>query len=383
MLKFKSTIFSDENDLFVALHSNKARITETTLRLMAHRRGILYPKSLSRDELIDLVSDLPFSYSHIQDLTDRLSPRINKDYYSFKKIVGKFELSLLSDVMKTVKKERPRTVGSEIIKFNKTLDYFTVDVDYTEFDFSRGKFQQKRRNGGYILFSDSGNGEVVIQFTHTKRIAQILKHIIRAYRHAHRTSLDVQEIDLSTVNEAKDRNSFIESIYESDPNFTFLSLDKVRLSKIKSYFDVADESTEEVAENFVTDEKEEEIDTKDSFVYKLDGASFNGQSLNDSDDIESYCSKGFYKSTVKWRCKAYFLKGNPILDLEFSFDDKHLGKDMKFRIHGKRALKGEERQEIERADFDLVVQKLRQKFFDSYKKLMVDQTPEIELEKEA
>ncbi|TOB84278.1 hypothetical protein CGJ99_07975, partial [Vibrio parahaemolyticus] len=134
MLKYKSTIFSDENDIYIALQSNRAKLSTNSLRKLAFKRGILYPSTLDRDELIGQISDLPFSYSQLQELTNKLTPKVNRDQYSVKRISGKFDLTQMNDVVDKVIEARPRFVGAETITHHKSIQSYYIEIDYTEFD---------------------------------------------------------------------------------------------------------------------------------------------------------------------------------------------------------------------------------------------------------
>ena len=74
MNKYQATLFSNESDIYTALHSNSAKITDVTLRKIAFNRGIIFPSDLSKEVLIEKISDLPFSYNHIREVQDNWQP---------------------------------------------------------------------------------------------------------------------------------------------------------------------------------------------------------------------------------------------------------------------------------------------------------------------
>ncbi len=378
MLKFKSTIFSDENDIYIALQSNKAKLSSNALRKIAFKRGTIYPASLERDELIAHISDLPFSYSHLTELTNRLTPKINRDQYSVKRIVGDFDLGKLNDVVEKVKEGRPRFVGAEHINPSKTLQAFYVEIDYTEFDFTRGKYQQKKRHGGYIQFLEKA-GYISIQYTYTKRIQSILNDIIAMYRDTVSKSIEVQDVDLSAVIDADLRNQFMINLYDTSTPFKFLELEKVRVSKVHSILDAAIENNTDGVEEDLTDDLDNDLmgdddgdqddplmTSEDNREYSIDNAQFDGQLLNDAEEVKDLCESNFYRSRIKWTSKALSLKEKPIVTFELAFDDKHRAKDLKFRILGKEAVDGKGGKEpVDGADFDIVIGELEDIIFKS------------------
>lgn len=370
MLKYKSTIFSDENDIYIALQSNRAKLSPGSLRKLAFRRGILYPSTLDRDDLINRISDLPFSYSQLQELTNKLTPKINRDQYSVKRITGNFDLSKMNDVVEKVIEGRPRFVGAENITHNKSIQSYYIDVDYTEFDFTRGKYQQKKRHGGYIQFLEK-NDYISIQFTYTKRIQDILNDVIQTYRDAVSSDIFVQDIDLSAVIDAGMRNKFMVNIYDTVSPFLFLELEKVRVSKVHSILEPSldgSKSTADLDDDLLDDEElsDDLIDNSDDREYSIDNVQFDGKSLNDADEINDLCDNNFYRSRIKWKSKALTLTNKPIITFELAFDDKYQAKDLKFRILGKEPVDGKGGKDaVDGSDFDVIMRELENIIFDA------------------
>ncbi|PXV56779.1 hypothetical protein [Aeromonas veronii] len=370
MLKYKSTIFSDENDIYVALQSNRAKLSPSSLRRLAFRRGIIYPSTLDRDELISRISDLPFSYSQLQELTNKLTPKINRDQYSVKRITGDFELSKINDVVDKVIESRPRFMGAENITHSKSIQSYYIDVDYTEFDFTRGKYQQKKRHGGYIQFLEK-NGYISIQFTYTKRIQEILDSVIQVYRDTVSSDISVHNIDLSTIVDAGLRNRFMVNIYDMATPFLFIELEKVRVSKVHSILDASldeSKSTADLDNELLDyeDSTDDLLDNADDREYSIDNVQFDGSSLNDAEEVNKLCDDDFYRSRIKWKSKALNITGKPIITFELAFDDKYQAKDLKFRILGKEPIDGKGGKEaVDGADFDLVMRELEDIIFGS------------------
>lgn len=370
MLKYKSTIFSDENDIYVALQSNRAKLSPSSLRRLAFRRGIIYPSTLDRDELISRISDLPFSYSQLQELTNKLTPKINRDQYSVKRITGDFELSKINDVVDKVIESRPRFMGAENITHSKSIQSYYIDVDYTEFDFTRGKYQQKKRHGGYIQFIEK-NGYISIQFTYTKRIQEILDSVIQVYRDTVSSDISVHNIDLSTIVDAGLRNRFMVNIYDMATPFLFIELEKVRVSKVHSILDASldeSKSTADLDNELLDyeDSTDDLLDNTDDREYSIDNVQFDGSSLNDAEEVNKLCDDDFYRSRIKWKSKALNITGKPIITFELAFDDKYQAKDLKFRILGKEPIDGKGGKEaVDGADFDLVMRELEDIIFGS------------------
>ncbi|EKB12186.1 hypothetical protein [Aeromonas veronii] len=370
MLKYKSTIFSDENDIYVALQSNRAKLSPSSLRRLAFRRGIIYPSTLDRDELISRISDLPFSYSQLQELTNKLTPKINRDQYSVKRITGDFELSKINDVVDKVIESRPRFMGAENITHSKSIQSYYIDVDYTEFDFTRGKYQQKKRHGGYIQFLEK-NGYISIQFTYTKRIQEILDSVIQVYRDTVSSDISVHNIDLSTIVDAGLRNRFMVNIYDMATPFLFIELEKVRVSKVHSILDASldeSKSTADLDNELLDyeDSTDDLLDNTDDREYSIDNVQFDGSSLNDAEEVNKLCDDDFYRSRIKWKSKALNITGKPIITFELAFDDKYQAKDLKFRILGKEPIDGKGGKEaVDGADFDLVMRELEDIIFGS------------------
>ncbi|MEZ8167253.1 hypothetical protein A152_0003930 [Vibrio tasmaniensis 1F-187] len=377
MLKYKSTIFSDENDIYIALQSNRAKLSTNALRKLAFKRGILYPSTLDRDELIGQISDLPFSYSQLQELTNKLTPKINRDQYSVKRITGKFDLSQMNDVVDKVIEGRPRFVGAETITHYKSIQSYYIEIDYTEFDFTRGKYQQKKRHGGYIQFLEK-DGYISIQFTYTKRIQDILDEVIQMYRDTVNNDILIQNVDLSAVVDAELRNKFMVNLYDTAKPFLFLELEKVRVSKVRSILDSSmDESkpSADLDDDLLDDEEQNDdlLQDADDREYSIDNAQFDGKSLNDADEVNELCNSNFYRSRIKWKSKAISLTDRPIITFELAFDDKYQAKDLKFRILGKEPVDGKGGKEaVDGADFNVVMRELEDVIFNALDEVLTE-----------
>lgn len=146
MKQYTGNIFADENDIYMALHSNKNKITDLTLRKIAFERGIIYSSSLNRNELIEQISQLPFGYSQVKKLTDKLVPKINRDQYSIKRISKNFDLRSLDNIVDAVVENRPQGIGNEVIVGERSVGTYYVEIDYVDFDFTKGRFQQKKKS---------------------------------------------------------------------------------------------------------------------------------------------------------------------------------------------------------------------------------------------
>lgn len=143
MNKYQATLFSNESDIYTALHSNSAKITDVTLRKIAFNRGLIFPSNLSKEVLIEKISDLPFSYNHIREVQDKLATKSSQDVFSVKRIYEEFDIEKLYDVVNKVKENRPKLLGHEKIDHYSGLQTYHISIDYTEFDFRRGKFSRK------------------------------------------------------------------------------------------------------------------------------------------------------------------------------------------------------------------------------------------------
>ncbi len=182
MNKYQATLFSNESDIFTALHSNKLKMSETALRKLAFNRGLILPKEMDRDRLVERISDLAFSYEHIREIQDKLASETSQEIYSVKRIYEGFNIEKLSDVMDKVIAGRPKMLGSEVIEHSGSILKYHVKIAYTEFDVKRGKFQQKKLYGGDIWFI-SHKDYTSVRYTYTKRIESILEAIIKTYKY--------------------------------------------------------------------------------------------------------------------------------------------------------------------------------------------------------
>lgn len=406
MNKYQATIFSTDSDIYTALQSNKVKLSDNAIREIAFNRGILFPSTLARDTLIEKVSELPFSYSHVVSIQDRLATNTNHEIYSILRIYEGFDVNNLYDVVEKIKKERKNKYKDEDIRHNGGLGTYTIEVTYTEYDFRRGKFQQKKLNGGRIIFIKSKNFTSV-RFTQTKKIASILQDILDYYKAQILGSINIQHIDLAHVSEQKMRNMFAKHLYDFDNRFTtdgfnYFGLEKVRLSRIKTIFeddtdelnsspsDLSSDSEEteedENAQGMIS-KSEENIADEHNRVFKLNNASYDGHSLVDAKQIEELCDEGFYRSFIRWKSRVTLLTNNPIVTFEIGFEDKHYCREIKIRIlHKQHSYSGDDKEKIEPHEFDLIIKALEDRIFHAndliIEELAKNASPPIQMIKE-
>ncbi|WP_162285916.1 hypothetical protein [Pantoea stewartii] len=385
MNKYQATLFSNESDIYTALHSNSAKITDVTLRKIAFNRGLIFPSSLSKEVLIEKISDLPFSYNHIREVQDKLATKSSQDVFSVKRIYEEFDIEKLYDVVNKVKENRPKLLGHEKIDHYSGLQTYHISIDYTEFDFRRGKFQQKKLYSGSIIFIVR-NGYVSVRYNYTPRISEILNQIIDTYSLTVCGNIIVNEIDLSSIIDTDLRNIFSVHLYDFDgiykkTGFEYAGLEKVRVSRIKTPLDTNEDNLEgnanEEAQKLLSklststdDENDDDInnqeiasDDDENLTFNINNAAYDGLSLVNAPQIKELCSDGFYRSLIRWKSFSSAVK-NHTITFELSFDDKYLGRNIKFRALYKESNSASvEREKLSDADFDQVMKQLEEKIF--------------------
>lgn len=379
MNKYQATLFSNESDIYTALHSNGARITDITLRKIAFQRGIIFPEKLKKEELIEKISDLPFSYNHIREIQDKLATKSSQDVFSVKRIYDDFDIEKLYDVVNRVKDKRPRLLGHEKIEHYAGIQTYHISIDYTEFDFRRGKFQQKKLYSGSIVFIVR-NGYVSVRYNYTQRISEILDQIIETYLSTANNNITINEIDLSSIIDTDLRNTFAVHLYDFDGHykstgFEYAGLEKVRVSRIKTPLDIRNENNlEEIeAEDLTSSEYSESLDDEydheiasddnENLTFNINNASYDGLSLVNAPQIKELCSDGFYRSLIRWKSFSSSLK-NCMVTFELSFDDKYYGRNIKFRALYKETTHSSAiKDKLSDADFEQVMKQLEEKIF--------------------
>lgn len=406
MNKYQATIFSTDSDIYTALQSNKVKLSDNAIREIAFNRGILFPSTLGRDTLIEKVSELPFSYSHVVSIQDRLATNTNHEIYSILRVYDGFDVNNLYDVVEKIKAERKHKYKEEDIRHSGGLGTYTIEVTYTEYDFRRGKFQQKKLNGGKISFIKSKNFTSV-RFTQTKKIASILQDVLDYYKAQILGSINIQHIDLAHISDQKMRNMFAKHLYDFDNRFTtdgfnYFGLEKVRLSRIKTIFEDDTDELNNSPSDFSSDSEEDEEDEnaqgmiskneeniadEHNRVFKLNNASYDGHSLVDAKQIEELCDEGFYRSFIRWKSRVTLLANNPIVTFEIGFEDKHYCREIKIRIlHKQHSYSGDDKEKIEPHEFDLIIKALEDRIFQAndliIEELAKNTSPPIQMIKE-
>ncbi len=277
------------------------------------------------------------------------------------------------------------SLGNESIESSAAIGTYIVNIDYTEFDFRRSKFQQKKLYSGAIMFIVR-QGYVSIRYTYTSRIAEILEEIIDTYKATVNSNITVNEIDLSAITDADFRNTFAIHLYDFDglykgTGFEYAGLEKVRVSRIKSpLLEEKPEDRVEVDEEVDNEDalldydadsidgdddldKDAKEDDNENLTFNINNASYDGMSLVNAPQIKELCKDGFYRSQIRWKSIATFLS-NCIITFELGFEEKYFGKEVKFKILFKETSNdAASKDKLSDAEFDQVIRKLEDKIF--------------------
>ncbi|HHU4248726.1 TPA: hypothetical protein ACUEMN_004874, partial [Escherichia coli] len=104
-------------------------------------------------------------------------------------------------------------------------------------------------------------------------------------------------------------------------------------------------------------------DDDENLTFNINNAAYDGLSLVNAPQIKELCSDGFYRSLIRWKSFSSVVK-NHTITFELSFDDKYLGKNIKFRALYKESNSASaEREKLSDADFDQVMKQLEEKIF--------------------
>ena len=149
MTDSKIKLCATDKEVFDVLMSGKRRFAEPTLLALARDRGVFYSAGESREKLASNLSLLPFGYNELAALLQNAQgARAEKVTH----VTLGIELSI--DQIKSVVSQYTSQAPSDerVVHHQSGEKNVTVDVQYSEIDYSKTRLVQRREREAEIEF---------------------------------------------------------------------------------------------------------------------------------------------------------------------------------------------------------------------------------------
>lgn len=336
MNEFLDHLSANDNDIYDLLISGKQRLTECVLREFARDRGIFCSPEDSREELADYLSLLPHGFHDVDAIVQKREPGHRREKTTFVRLNTLVPLEDLkaaaADYALSV------TATERVVRRPATNGGFIVNVLYDEFNHSRTRLLQRERQEANIEFLIV-EGQTVVRLPATdkaKRIVAALKENVERRR---KEVIQEEAIELKGLTTPELRSKFFTRLISSLGGFKLRNVMNLKVSSHLS----EDAEEDEALDLEAVDESEASAEMFAAVVHSM---ALSGQNLVQSQEYKDLTERGFYITSISWRCES---ESNPpdIIQFDAGFQDRKHGTGFKYAVQGAfRAYKGTHRKTI-------------------------------------
>jgi hypothetical protein len=301
---------------------------------IARDRGIYISEQESRDELINYLSELPFSWPQLSALMAEMESDDKEDKLSFLQIEDQASSDAFLQALATVQKDR--AFRDETYKPSTTKDgKVELKVSYTEFIPNVTRLKQKRQREIKIE-AETKDGKLQIRYHANKKAAEILAAVFEKLPQSPEKPLKKTLITLAGIRNPEQRTSFFESLWTEMPGLSFRDVKDVRVDRIAEIAktDEDEEDDDEIDEDVESAEEKPEAEKKikrrpkkeaefKSIVRRM---ALTGEGLHKSPQYLNLVKEGFFITKAVWVCRE--LEGSNrdvLLSAEFANAEEAIG----------------------------------------------------------
>lgn len=281
MRKKASYFYALPADIKDALLASVGQYSEANLHRLALGKGVQLSSELSRKELCERISNLPFSYKEFCELSDSM--------LSSKKAPKTETTKLSSSISENDIEEGAEVLKSlpnHNVKITRNKGIVQVRAEYTEFDHKHTRLKQRVEREAVFEITRSGDGKLVISSPDTKHSREMVDLIINQVRAETQKDPEPERIDLSGYN-PREVNKFFLAFTKSDSGLQYKKAIDVKLKKADG------------------DDDEAELEKIESqTLADIQSASLSGDNVLSSTQVGDFLERGnYYIHSLRWETK--------------------------------------------------------------------------------
>ncbi|PWQ94873.1 hypothetical protein [Leucothrix arctica] len=287
MRKKASYFYPMPVDIKDALLSSAGQYSLAKLHRIAVVKGLMLSPELSRKELCERISLLPFSYKEFCALSDSLlsSKRTAKtETTKLNSSITEEDVELGAEVLKSLPNHSikiTRHQGSRI----------QIRAEYTEFDHKHTRLKQRVEREAVVNIIRGKDNKLVINGPDTEHTRMMVNLMVNQIKTETSKNPEPERIDLSSYN-TREVNKFFLEFTKSTTGLQFKKAVDIKLKK---------------AELSLGDEEEEEEEAKKvgaELLGNIKSASLSGDTVLSSPQVQEFINSGeYYIVSLRWETK--------------------------------------------------------------------------------
>jgi hypothetical protein len=313
--------YATDKDIFDLLACAKRSLTEGVLREIARERGIFFSPHETRDDLVEAISELPFTLNELHAVMGRRESQRRGE----KTTSVTLDANIAIDELKAVVREYKADVGTSerVVSHSKGTDGLVLNVEYDDMDYSRTRLIQRQRMDATIEFIQQG-GKTIVRLPASPKSKQIVEDLTGRIEGRRRAPIAREAIELEADFTADERTTFFMRLISELPGHR---LNGVTNLKIAPSLRPEGELDEDDLDEEVRAEASQEL------LVIVRSMALSGENLIASKEYMSLKERGFYITSVTWKTKQTTIPYN-IPHLHAEFEDGENGKSFKYSVKG-------------------------------------------------
>jgi len=311
--------YATNKEIHDLLFSAKQKVTEGVLHELLRDRGIFCSPQDTRERLIDQLSMLPHDYADVCGILERRETSKRGE----KTATVTLDISLTADELKEVVADYQKVeVREEVRSYKKSESEFVMNVEYSDFDYSKTRLLQRIDHEAAIQFAQVG-GRTQIRIPATDKARSIVDKLKVAIEAKKMKPLKLEEIELTGLTSAEDRTTFFTKLITSLPDFQLDTVSRLRVAH-----------AEAEAESDEVDLDEGDVgDAEEKMLGVVENVALSGDNLVASEMYQDLKSKGFFITSITWRARQS-VSPYAIIECDAGFEDRQAGRKFRYSIHG-------------------------------------------------
>ncbi|MBR8049439.1 hypothetical protein LGM69_30485 [Burkholderia multivorans] len=313
--------YATDKDIFDLLACARRSLTEGVLREIARERGIFFSPHDTRDDLVEAISELPFTLNELLEIMGRRESSRRAE----KTTSVTLDANIPIEELKAVVREYKDEVGTseKVVSHSKGTDGLVMNVEYDDMDYSRTRLIQRQRQDATIEFFQQG-GKTIVRLPASEKSKRIVEDLTGRIESRRRTPLVREAIELDADFTADERTTFFMRLISELPGHRLYGVTNLKIAPSLRPEDELDE-----------DDLDEDVraEASEKLLVIVRSMALSGENLIASKEYLSLKERGFYITSITWKSRQTTIPYD-VPHLHAEFEDGENGRNFKYSVKG-------------------------------------------------
>ncbi|MCO1380739.1 hypothetical protein [Burkholderia multivorans] len=313
--------YATDKDIFDLLACAKRSLTEGVLREIARERGIFFSPHDTRDDLVEAISELPFTLNELLEIMGRRESSRRAE----KTTSVTLDANIPIEELKAVVREYKDEVGTseKVVFHSKGTDGLVMNVEYDDMDYSRTRLIQRQHQDATIEFFQQG-GKTIVRLPASEKSKRIVEDLTGRIESRRRAPIVREAIELDADFTADERTTFFMRLISELPGHRLYGVTNLKIAPSLRPEDELDE-----------DDLDEDVraEASEKLLVIVRSMALSGENLIASKEYLSLKERGFYITSITWKSRQTTIPYD-VPHLHAEFEDGENGRNFKYSVKG-------------------------------------------------